>query len=244
MQLKPGEKDPIISHAAEPKGQAAIEVTFKNEGPKELRLDLSTWGTSIKIRCDLVREASGVMKRTYTFTNGSTNKEIRIEGYKPKDLLKDFQEKFNLYADNPVTIMDQDTSKQFVQGKPKDLYGFWIKGTYQDRVFSALNDSIIQLKEMDQRLEEGYDELKRLKSHHMAESQEFHRIENIIKMGEKVEAAQKDLVWAGVCEIRAKLEKAEKDVEAYAAKAKKLEPILADAQTKHKAAQDEAAELE
>ena len=106
-----------------PSGQGCAEIEIANDGSHPL--DLKTYGSSIIIRRKLTQNARGdSFNSKYEIANGDT-KVIVAAGSKAH--LDPIKEHFYLMEENPVMLLDQETSKSFLNGKPEDQYDFFMR---------------------------------------------------------------------------------------------------------------------
>ena len=118
---------------------ARLEVSIRNTG--EDALDPDTYGDTITV--ERVINASGgaslKIKNQYGHEVGST-----------RDHLIRITDHFNIDVDNPIVVMSQDASRQFLHsGKDNDKYKFFVTATLLDDIQRRLSYVKGQVEEMD-----------------------------------------------------------------------------------------------
>jgi len=108
-------------------GEAIVSVTLVNEGADACKPEL--YGKSITIERKFARE--GASKLRLLSDNGDCvardKKELRLV----LDWLK-------VAVDNPVCVLDQENAKNFIRGKARDKYAFFLKATEIDTVLNRI----------------------------------------------------------------------------------------------------------
>ncbi|XP_020912192.1 structural maintenance of chromosomes protein 6 [Exaiptasia diaphana] len=159
--------------------------------------------------CPEVYGKSIIVERRISSDGGSGYKIKSHDGKTistKKEELIHIMDQFGIQVDNPVSVLNQDTSRNFLNSSdPKDKYKFFLKATQldqmsmdyqvvieeQDVIKNTLNrkqETLPEMKKLVQKLEEKYKDLAQLKT-----------------MKEQVEELKKERVWAEVVELEKKL---------------------------------------
>lgn len=173
-------------------GKRAAEVTIKlqNKGPEAFKHD--EYGDSISITRRLTADGSSHYK--IKSCNGAVISSKREE-------LTRIIDHFNIQIDNPVMILNQETSRNFLQSKSaRDKYNFFMKATQLEKLKSmytkideerAATDRDLSLKE--KLLPELEREVKRLEKLWRA-------FENLEDQRVKLQRLKAEVLWAKVKE--------------------------------------------
>lgn len=174
---------------------AQVSIKLRNRGqdaykPKE-------YGDCITVERRISSDGSGSYKLKA--------KDGKVVSQK-KDELNHILDQFNIQVDNPVSVLNQDTSRNFLNSSdPKDKYKFFLKATQleqmstdyqliieqQDIIKSTLDrkqETLPPMLRQVQQLEEKYKDIAQLKT-----------------MKEQVEELKKERVWAEVIDAEKKL---------------------------------------
>mmetsp|Transcript_37242 Transcript_37242/g.48154 ORF Transcript_37242/g.48154 Transcript_37242/m.48154 type:complete len:259 (+) Transcript_37242:1028-1804(+) len=122
-------------------------------------------------------------------------------------------DKLNIQVDNPVCIMDQENSKEFIKGSDKDKYKFFSKATNLERVITglrAIKQDILNMQRMCDHTRtqlEGYAQnLKQAQS-------DFQHFENIEELDQKIKTNHCKRFWIEVKNQESILEELETEQE-------------------------------
>ncbi|CAN7939185.1 unnamed protein product, partial [Ixodes hexagonus] len=208
-------------------GKRAAEVTIrlKNYGRDAYKPE--EYGNSIIIHRRLTAEGSSTYKlKSETGTVISTK----------RDELLHILDQFNIQIENPVMILNQETSRNFLQSKSaKDKYLFFMKATQLEKLKldycrieeeRALAESEVVRKEKV--LPELEKEVKRYEK-------QWRMIQNLADQRLKLERFKGELLWARVQEEEESLKQAEASLEKEGATSTKLKERVADFESKAKA---------
>lgn len=69
-------------------------------------------------------------------------------------------DRLNVQVENPVCIMDQENSKEFIKGNERDKYRFFKKATDLERVVTGIQESKSDLESMSAIFNASYSKLR------------------------------------------------------------------------------------
>lgn len=134
---------------------------------------------------------------------------------------------FNIAHDNPVMIMDQETSKRFLVGKPEDQYNFFMKATGMIDEYEALsevkrkkvdlNNSIKDAKAGQEGLQKRLDEAKH----------QFEKVKGLKQLSEKIATLDHAKLWSEVEKVEGELGKHREARDAAESKVNKMIDVYA-----------------
>jgi chromosome segregation ATPase len=215
---------------------AKLEVTIRNVGADAL--DVGVYGASITV------------ERTITAAGAST---FKIRNFAGKDVghskeqLTQLTDHFNIDVDNPIVVMSQDASRQFLHsGKDADKFQFFIKATLLDDITNRLAYIKGKVAEMTALVTEKEGELPQVGAEVRRLEEEADSFAKMEEYLANVEQLRNRLAWSMVYEeeqLSAKLVREDIDFKTKTAPqlAKKLEAEQAK-ETVRKAESDEAKE--
>ena len=64
---------------------------------------------------------------------------------KAKDELIRMLDVLNIQVDNPCAVLDQENSKNFLQGSERDKYAFFMKATDLDRILAVSDHDVMMI---------------------------------------------------------------------------------------------------
>jgi len=139
---------------------------------------------------------------------------------------------FNIDVENPINVMTQDTSRQFLQkGTDKDRYTFFVKALLLDDIQSSLTYVRERIAESEALIEEKEELLPALEAKVRALDEEMSSYSELAALRTRVDDLKKKIAWALVGELE---EQAEQEAATIAeidnSKLPKLERILKERQ--------------
>ncbi|XP_074599451.1 structural maintenance of chromosomes 6 [Brevipalpus obovatus] len=158
-----------------------------------------------------------VIERTFKKDGGSSyslkSQNNRLVSNK-KEELDSMVRHFNIQIDNPITILNQEVSRNFLNSKnPRDKYKFFMKATTLETIRNDYQMAAekcglarIELKKKNHLVKEIKKELDELEK----KLQMFKKLE---ESESKIAVLKKELVWAEIGEKKARLSSLEEDVE-------------------------------
>lgn len=166
---------------------------------------------------------------------------------------------FAVQVDNPVVMLNQEASKEFLSSKtPHDMYRLFLKATQLDVVKSEFRQAEESQKVAVSELKSREKVLRIMETNVTKWAQKYRACVSLSKLYEKIETLKQEMAWAFVCEKEKtveglvkelstlevqtpkfvqKVEASQKKVEAKESERVRIEDEL-------KAARDEVAELE
>ena len=119
-----------------------------------------------------------------------------------RDALTRVTDHFNIDVDNPIVVMSQDSSRQFLHsGKDSDKYKFFVKATLLEDIQVKLQWIKEQVKEMDALIEAKEQELPTLQTNVEnleKEAESFQKMEEFVK---EQEQWRNRLAWSEVYKV-------------------------------------------
>ncbi|ESP03334.1 hypothetical protein LOTGIDRAFT_137540, partial [Lottia gigantea] len=194
------------------KQRAEIEIKLRNRGLDAFKPDL--YGDTI------------VVQRKFSTEGGSKyelrNKDGKLVSDKREELAH-ILDQFNIQVDNPVAILNQDTSRNFLNSKsPQDKYKFFLKATQleqmkkdyatADQQKTITNDIILQKTKT----------LPILEKEVLKWEQRFKAFNALDMLKERVKQLKNELAWSIVCDKEKGLDPINKKIKEEEAKLPKL----------------------
>lgn len=217
-------------------GKRTAEVTIKLRNVGRDAFNQEVYGDSIIINRKL--SADGASQYKIKSSSGTVVSS-------KKDELLQILDQFNIQVDNPVMILNQETSRNFLQSKnPKDKYTFFMKATQLEK----LKNDYYELEEgrlcMDQEvsikekmLPEVEREVKRLEKLWQA-------FVNMDGQRDKLKRLKCEVAWARVAEKEEEFKQAEAACQKEAKAGAKLREKVADVEGKLQSHADEQRQLQ
>ena len=183
--------------------QAKVEVSIRNVGQDALEPDL--YGNVIMV------------ERTINAT-GAAPFKIRNQWGKEmgssRDALTRVTDHFNIDVDNPIVVMSQDSSRQFLHsGKDSDKYRFFVKATLLEDIQQKIAYIKDLVKSMDQQIQEQEEKLPKVEEEVARLKEEFESYTAIEKLREQVQEFRRRLAWADVYQSEIMLKQTEDEGE-------------------------------
>ncbi|XP_072313154.1 structural maintenance of chromosomes protein 6 [Eucyclogobius newberryi] len=182
---------------------ADVALTLRNRGPDGFKSDL--YGDSITVENRISADGS----RTYRLKSETgqliTNK---------KEELTAILDHFNIQLDNPVSILNQEMSKQFLHSKNEtDKYKFFMKATLLEQMKSDYIH-VKQTKSMTrQQVERQEESLKDLKQDFLGKKDRYERLSSFDELREQLEKLKKCMAWSLVREKELSVEQLKDEIE-------------------------------
>ena len=183
--------------------QAKVEVSIRNVGQDALEPDL--YGNVIMV------------ERTINAT-GAAPFKIRNQWGKEmgssRDALTRVTDHFNIDVDNPIVVMSQDSSRQFLHsGKDSDKYRFFVKATLLEDIQQKIAYIKDLVKSMDQQIQEQEEKLPKVEQEVVRLKEEFESYTAIERLREQVQEFRRRLAWADVYQSEIMLKQTEDEGE-------------------------------
>ncbi|XP_042357224.1 structural maintenance of chromosomes protein 6 isoform X2 [Plectropomus leopardus] len=182
---------------------ADITIKLRNRGPDAYKRDV--YGDCISIEHRIFSDGS----RTCRLKSKS---EQLISS--KKEELTAILDHFNIQLDNPVSILSQEMSKQFLHSKSEsDKYKFFMKAT----LLEQMKRDYIHIKHTKtvtrQQVERQEESLKDLKQEFLQKKERYENLPSFSEMKEELENLKKKMAWCLVREKEQLVQQLKEDIE-------------------------------
>jgi chromosome segregation ATPase len=168
--------------------QAKVEVSIRNHGADAL--DPDAYGDVITVERVINANGSAPFK-----IRNRWGKEMGSS----RDALTRLTDHFNIDVDNPIVVMSQDSSRQFLHsGKDSDKYKFFVKATLLEEIQTKIAYIKDLVKNMDSQIAEQEERLPAIESEVKRLQEEYDSYEAIEELREKMLEYRRRLAWAEV----------------------------------------------
>uniref|UniRef100_A0A7N8XDP7 Structural maintenance of chromosomes protein 6 n=1 Tax=Mastacembelus armatus TaxID=205130 RepID=A0A7N8XDP7_9TELE len=178
---------------------ADITIKLRNRGPDAYKMDV--YGNTISIEHRLSSDGSRTYKLKSKSGNLISNK---------KEELTTILDHFNIQLDNPVSILSQEMSKQFLHSKSDtDKYKFFMKATLLEQMkrdYIYIKHTKTVTRQQVQRHEEC---LKDLKQEFLQRKERYENVSSFTEMKSVLENLKKTMAW---CLVRISLSDRKKNI--------------------------------
>ncbi|XP_037112816.1 structural maintenance of chromosomes protein 6 [Syngnathus acus] len=186
----------LKSFVKEGESSADVSVTLRNRGKDAYKPEL--YGASIII--DVRLSHDGVRTYKLKSQNGQTISTKKEE-------LALILDNFNIQVHNPVSVLNQEMSKNFLHSKGEaDKYKFFMKSTQLEQ----MKEDFIHIKATKNMTEDKVAQhgeyLKELRRKYLEKEDRYKSLSSVHEMQTKLEELQKQMAWALVMEIEKELE--------------------------------------
>uniref|UniRef100_A0A8C6B070 Structural maintenance of chromosomes protein 6 n=1 Tax=Monodon monoceros TaxID=40151 RepID=A0A8C6B070_MONMO len=174
---------------------ADISITLRNRGDDAYRA--SVYGDSIIVQQHISMDGSRSYKlKSETGALVSTRKEELIG----------ILDHFNIQVDNPVSVLTQEMSKQFLQSKNEgDKYKFFMKATQLEQMKEDYSYIMETKERTKEQINQGEERLTELKRQCLEKEERFQSIAGLSTMKTNLEYLKHEMAWAVVNEIEKQL---------------------------------------
>uniref|UniRef100_A0A8C9HI41 Structural maintenance of chromosomes protein 6 n=1 Tax=Piliocolobus tephrosceles TaxID=591936 RepID=A0A8C9HI41_9PRIM len=174
---------------------ADISITLRNRGDDAFKA--SVYGNSILIQQHISIDGSRSYKlKSATGSVVSTKKEELIA----------ILDHFNIQVDNPVSVLTQEMSKQFLQSKNEgDKYKFFMKATQLEQMKEDYSYIMETKERTKEQIHQGEERLTELKRQCVEKEERFQSIAGLSTMKTNLESLKHEMAWAVVNEIEKQL---------------------------------------
>ncbi|EHB02379.1 Structural maintenance of chromosomes protein 6 [Heterocephalus glaber] len=174
---------------------ADITVTLRNRGDDAYRANV--YGDSIVVQQHISMDGSRSYKlKSQTGAVVSTRKEELIA----------VLDHFNIQVDNPVSVLTQEMSKQFLQSKNEgDKYKFFMKATQLEQMKEDYSYIMETKERTKEQINQGEERLTELKRQCLEKEERFQSIAGLSTMKTNLEYLKHEMAWAVVNEIEKQL---------------------------------------
>ncbi|XP_078797384.1 structural maintenance of chromosomes protein 6 isoform X1 [Oryzias latipes] len=182
---------------------ADITVKLRNKGADAYRKDV--YGDCITVEHRVFSDGS----RTCKLKNGSG----QLVSNKKEELVS-ILDHFNIQLDNPVSILSQEMSKQFLHSKNEaDKYKFFMKAT----LLEQMKRDYIHIKHTEtvtrQQIARQEESLKDLKLELLQKKERYENLSSFSQMKEELEKLNKKMAWCLVREQEQTIQRLKEEAE-------------------------------
>ncbi|NXI80666.1 SMC6 protein, partial [Rhipidura dahli] len=213
---------------------ADISITLRNQGRDAFKPEL--YGTSITVNQRINQDGSRTCKLK--------SKSGTIISSKKEELIG-ILDHFNIQVDNPVSVLTQEMSKQFLQTKNEgDKYKFFMKATQLEQMKEDYSFIGKTKKNTRVQIEQGEERLEELKQLYLEKKEIFKSIAFVNDMQSRLKDLKHQMAWAVVSEMEKEVELLEEGVRAEEGNTEFLQKVeewqvkVNEAEKKYKAIQD------
>ncbi|NXI09064.1 SMC6 protein, partial [Irena cyanogastra] len=213
---------------------ADISITLRNQGRDAFKPEL--YGTSITVNQRINQDGSRTCKLK--------SKSGAIISSKKEELIG-ILDHFNIQVDNPVSILTQEMSKQFLQTKNEgDKYKFFMKATQLEQMKEDYSFIGKTKKNTRVQIEQGEERLEELKQLYLEKKEIFKSITFVNDMQNRLKDLKHQMAWAVVSEMEKEIEllkegvRAEEENTELLQKVKECQVKVNEAEKKYKSIQD------
>ncbi|NXF17927.1 SMC6 protein, partial [Rhodinocichla rosea] len=214
---------------------ADISITLRNQGRDAFKPEL--YGTSITVNQHINQDGSRTCKLK--------SKSGTIISSKKEELIG-ILDHFNIQVvDNPVSVLTQEMSKQFLQTKNEgDKYKFFMKATQLEQMKEDYSFIGKTKKNTRVQIEQGEERLEELKQLYLEKKEAFKSIAFVNDMQNRLKDLRHQMAWALVSEMEKEVELLKEGVRAeegnteLVQKVEKCQEKVNEAERKYKAIQD------
>ena len=213
---------------------AEVSVTLRNSGTDAYCCD--KYGDSIIVKRKLTLEGA-TSYRICTADNRvvSTKKE-------ELDMILDH---FNVQVDNPVIILTQQASKEFLlSNAPKDMYRFFMRATLLEQLLKEYQEAIEAKCIAQEELKKKQEELEQMKLEVQKYQRAYDACSTVDKLRDKITKLKEEMAWAFVCAKEKILESVTKELKVEELRRPKFVQKLEECKKKYEEKQQEHARLE
>lgn len=182
---------------------AEVLVTLRNRGSEAYKPE--SFGDRIIVERQIKRDGSGVYKLKGARGNVVSQK---------KEELVTVLDHCNIQIDNPISLLSQDTSRNFLHSSnPNAKYRLFMKATHLEQIAHDYE----RAEEHQKLMEDGIQKKKELVPQYEKQAKELEEqvqtFERLREMEEKVRELEKELEWAMVIQIEKAVPPIEADIE-------------------------------
>ncbi|XP_044539318.1 structural maintenance of chromosomes protein 6-like, partial [Gracilinanus agilis] len=175
---------------------AAVSITLRNRGEDAFKP--AVYGESITVHQHISVEGS----RSYKL-KGQTGNLVSSK----KEELTAILDHFNIQVDNPVSVLTQEMSKQFLQSKNEgDKYKFFMKATQLEQMREDYSYIMETKARTQDQIEQGEERLQELRRQCLEKEERFQSIADLSVMKRKLEELKHEMAWALVGEYESETE--------------------------------------
>ncbi|BGP23866.1 DNA repair protein rad18 [Rhodotorula toruloides] len=180
----------------EGKPSARVSVTLANKGEDAFMPHI--YGGEITVERVLNKTGSGSYK--------IKNAEGKVVDQK-KATLDAILDNFNIQVDNPMTVLTQDQSRQFLaSASPKDKYTFFLRGTQLAQLTEEYEQIRANTEQMEAALQRKMEVLPELKDAYRRAKERAKEAQAAIEQQGNLQKLKDQLAWSYVKEVEDRIE--------------------------------------
>ncbi|NXH55340.1 SMC6 protein, partial [Rhabdornis inornatus] len=213
---------------------ADISITLRNQGRDAFKPEL--YGTSITVNQRINQDGSRTCKLK--------SKSGTIISSKKEELIG-ILDHFNIQVDNPVSVLTQEMSKQFLQTKNEgDKYKFFMKATQLEQMKEDYSFIGKTKKNTRVQIEQGEERLEELKQLYLEKKEIFKSISFVNDLKNRLKDLKHQMAWAVVSEMEKEIQLLNEGIKAEEGNTELLQKVeecqvkVSEAEKKYKAIQD------
>ncbi|NXG20844.1 SMC6 protein, partial [Grallaria varia] len=213
---------------------ADISITLRNQGRDAFKPE--AYGNSIIVNQHINQDGS----RSYKLKS----KSGALISSKKEELIR-ILDHFNIQVDNPVSILTQEMSKQFLQTKSEsDKYKFFMKATQLEQMKEDYSCIVKTQENTRIQIEQGGERLEELKQLYLGKKELYKSIAFVNDMRNHLEELKHKMAWAVVSEMEKEIEPIKEGIKAEEANTEFIQKVeewqvkVNEAEKKYKAIQD------
>ncbi|GAA5883202.1 hypothetical protein JCM16303_007304 [Sporobolomyces ruberrimus] len=192
---------------------ARCSVTLANRGEDAFKRDV--YGDEITVERTLNKSGGGGYK-----IKNSEGKTVDTK----KATLDAFLDHFNLQVDNPMTVLTQDQSRQFLaKASAKDKYNFFLRGTQLAQLTEEYEQIRSNTETMEEALARKREVVPELKEAYRRAKERAKEAQAAMEQQENLGLLKDQLVWSYVEEVETQIQFARHKIQEEAAKGPKFE---------------------
>jgi len=221
----------LIKHG---KRVGEVAVTLRNCGTDAYRHDV--YGDSIIVKRKLTLEGA------YSYKICAADNHVVSTKREELDMILEY---FNIQVDNPVVILSQQASKEFLLlHTSKDMYRFFMRATLLEQLLKEYQEAIEAKSAVEAELKKKQQELDLMKDEVHKYQRAYNACSSVDKLRNKIIKLKEEMAWALVYEKKKLVDIVIKELKAEESRQPKFVQKLEDCQQKYKEKQQEHSHLE
>jgi len=213
--------------------KTSVSVRLRNCGSDAYKWDV--YGDSIKIQRTITEKVS-------TFKIFDAKGNLKAKDSQARHELDAILDSFNILIDNPMVVLNQDTSKEFMLSKsPSDYYKFFLRATQLEQIENDHSDAKICKQIATEELKLKSDLLPSMKHDVQVWEQKYNACSSLDKLKSRINQLKEEMAWAFVWEKERDLEKIKQELNGkeesrprYANAVEKCEKKISEKEEHHK----------
>ncbi|GAA5952783.1 hypothetical protein JCM21900_005801 [Sporobolomyces salmonicolor] len=178
-------------------------VTLANKGEDSFKPDM--YGTEITIERTMNKSGGGNYKIKNSEGKTVDTKKATL------DLILDH---FNIQVDNPMTVLTQDQSRQFLaSASPKDKYTFFLRGTQLAQLTEEYEQIRANVEMMEEALQRKKEVLPELKEAYRRAKERAKEVEAAVEQQGNLQTLKDQFVWSYVDDIEQQIRFGESSIQ-------------------------------